>query len=1050
MIRIKRVTFLPLAVLLAWATVSDAEQAGDLARKIQDVTGVRAGLVVHLPCGDGKLAAALGANRAFVVQGLDADAANVDQSRRLITAQGLYGRVSIQRWTGGRLPYVDGLVNLIVAEDPSGLTNDELTRVLCPRGVAYVKTNGVWSKTVKPWPDEIDQWTHWLHGADGNAVADDRLVGPPRHARWIAEPRWQRHHEATPSLNAMVSAKGRLFAIINQAPPGVDGLPDRWTLVARDAFNGTLLWTRPIPEWGWKQWGDHSYGNGRWNLPTHIARRLVAVDDRVYTTLGFNAPLVALDAATGETLVTYGESNFTSEILYHQGTLVVAVNEAAQGPGHIKDKPPVAKSVMAFNARTAEVLWKTGHFAGAASKADAIERVTHLTMVLGGGNVYFVEENSVVALDLASGELAWRRQRPQRPTRPVTYGSYYFTNLCSLVYHDGMLLFTEPDPTVKRLPWDVPATCVLFGLAADSGRELWSRDCGIWGHYNPGDIFCIDGLAWVHDGESFSMLGLNPRTGEVQRTLSTQEALQQGHHHRCYRNKATTRFILTGRRGVEFIDVESEENLRNHWVRGTCRYGILPCNGLLYAPPHPCVCYITAKLNGFWALAAENTSATEREAGPALKRGPAQQLAGENAASWDNEGDWPTYRHDPARSGCADTELPGDLAPLWETNVGGRPSSPVIADGRVLVASSETYTVSALNEADGKRLWSYTAGSRVDTPPTAYRGLALFGSADGWVTCLRATDGELVWRRRVAPDDSLMMNRGRLESVWPCHGSVLIRDGVAYLVAGRSSFLDGGIHVQAVAPFSGELLRQTRIDSIQPETGDMVEALLPYDMPPDALGALPDVLVGDDEAVYMRHLRFDPTTLDYRSAVQADAEKKPRNQSPAVGRHLMSTAGLLDDAWFSQTYWTIDGKAQCKLLVFDPTTAYGVKPFPGAARHSRAIFKPGTQGYTLFANQRPGHKARWSRKIPLRVTAMVAAGDTLFVAGTPDVVDPADPWAALEGRGGAVLWSISTSNGQQRAQRELASPPVFDGMAAAHGRLYVSTVDGALRCFGEE
>ena len=425
-------------------------------------------------------------------------------------------------------------------------------------------------------------------------------------------------------------------------------------------------------------------------------------------------------------------------------------------------------------------------------------------------------------------------------------------------------------------------------------------------------------------------------------------------------------------------------------------------------------------------------------------------MAGENRASGDNEGDWPTYRHDPARSGCADTEVPADLTPLWETNVGPRPTSPVVADGRVLVASSETYTVFALNEADGKRLWSYTAGSRVDTPPTAYRGLALFGSADGWVTCLRAADGELVWRRRVARDDSLMMNRGRLESVWPCHGSVLIRDGMAYLAAGRSSFLDGGIHVQAVDPFSGELLRQTRIDSIDPATGDMVEALLPYDMPPDALGALPDVLVGDDQAVYMRHLRFDPTTLDYRSAVEAGAEKKPRNQSPDVGRHLMSTAGLLDDAWFSQTYWTIDGKSQCKLLVFDPTTAYGVKPFPGAARHSRAIFKPGTQGYTLFANERPGHKARWSTKIPVRVTAMVVAGDTLFVAGTPDIVDPADPWAALEGRRGAAIWSISTENGRKQAEQDLAAAPVFDGMAAANGRLFVSTVDGAIRCFGEK
>jgi len=38
-----------------------------------------------------------------------------------------------------------------------------------------------WIKIVKPWPEESDQWTHWLHGADGNAVARDSVVAPPRH-----------------------------------------------------------------------------------------------------------------------------------------------------------------------------------------------------------------------------------------------------------------------------------------------------------------------------------------------------------------------------------------------------------------------------------------------------------------------------------------------------------------------------------------------------------------------------------------------------------------------------------------------------------------------------------------------------------------------------------------------------------------------------------------------------------------------------------------------------------------------------------------------------
>ncbi len=1057
---IKRIVIKPALLIVAISLVSCGTAAAiaaqpaprpetEQARGILNATGVQGGLVVHLGCSDGKLTAALCASDRYRVHGLCTDARNIEKARAHVRSLGVYGQVSVDPFDGKRLPHIDNLVNLVVAEDLGKVGMDEIMRALCPGGVAYVRRDGQWTSTVKPWPEEIDEWTHWLHAADGNAVAEDTVVGPPRHVQWIAPPRWQRHHEATPSVNAVVSSAGRLFAIINEAPAGIDGLPDRWVLLARDAFNGTLLWKRPIDRWGWRQWSDHSYGHGRWNLPTHIARRLVAVGDRVYVTLGFNAPLTALHAATGRTVMTYPETRFTDEILYHEGTLVLSLNNAAQGPGHIKDKPAVTKSVVALSAETGKMLWKAGDFEGAASKADAIERVAHLMVVLGGGKVFLIEENAVVALDMKTGERVWRRERGPRK-KTVTYGHYYFTNLCSLVYHDGVVLFIEPDPRTKNAPWNAPTKAVLFGVSAETGQTLWTRDCGIWGHYNPGDVFVIDDVAWVHDGESFSMMGLDPHTGEVRRRLDMQQALDQGHHHRCYHNKATTRYIVTGRRGTEFIDVESEKNLRHHWVRGTCRYGVLPCNGLLYAPPHPCICYLTAKLTGFWALAAARDPRSEAgdgsDASPRFERGPAYARIPDSESAVANSDDWPTYRHDAARSGAASAEVSSTLRPAWKAPVGGQLSSAVVAEGKVLLASSDTHTVWALDAADGKPLWSFTAGGRVDTPPTVYRGLALFGSADGSVYCLRLGDGALVWRRRAAPDDLRMMNCGQLESPWPVHGSVLIQGGVAYFAAGRSSFLDGGIFVFAVDPVTGKVLREKCISSLDPKTGDMVQARLPYDMPPNALGALPDVLVGDGQNVYMRHLKFDPADLDYGSAAKLTG-KANRKTQPDVGAHLMSGAGMLDDSWFNQTYWTLEGLSHSKLLVFDANAAYGVKPFAGGARHSRAIFRPGTEGYTLFANERPNHQSRWSIKAPVRFAAMAVAGSTLFVAGTPDVVDPDDPWAAIDGKRGAVLWAVSTEDGKKLAEYKLDSPPVFDGLIAVGGRVFISTIDGQVQCF---
>jgi hypothetical protein len=95
--------------------------------------------------------------------------------------------------------------------------------------------------------------------------------------QWTCGPDWTQHHNRPNSLSAMVSARGRLYCINNDAPPSTDGLPDHWSLIARDAFNGVMLWDRPIARWGWEAWSDKPVaGHGRFTQPPHIARTLVA------------------------------------------------------------------------------------------------------------------------------------------------------------------------------------------------------------------------------------------------------------------------------------------------------------------------------------------------------------------------------------------------------------------------------------------------------------------------------------------------------------------------------------------------------------------------------------------------------------------------------------------------------------------------------------------------------------------------------------------------------------------------------------------------------
>jgi outer membrane protein assembly factor BamB len=85
---------------------------------------------------------------------------------------------------------------------------------------------------------------------------------------------------------------------------------------------------------------------------------------------------------------------------------------------------------------------------------------------------------------------------------------------------------------------------------------------------------------------------------------------------------------------------------------------------------------------------------------------------------------------------------------------------------------------------------------------------------------------------------------------------------------------------------------------------------------------------------------------------------------------------------------------------------------------------------------------QWARPMPIHVRAMVLAGKTLFAAG-PEV----DAQSGGFGKG-AMLLAVSAADGAELARYPLDSAPVFDGMVAANGRLYISTVNGNLTCFG--
>jgi len=1078
-----------LGILLATSVPAALAGPEDEAQQIASLAGFHGGLVVHVGCGDGHLTAALRLAENCVVQGLETDAGRVERARAAIRALGVYGPVSVIQWNGKKLPYVDNLATLVVCENPDVVPPDELTRVLRPHGAAALKRDGTWTVTVKPQVQGTDQWEQHYHGADNNAVAQDAVVGPPRRYQWRGEPQWQRSHLAMPSINSMVSTKGRLFTVEDLGSAEHPALPGKQALVARDAFNGVVLWRVMFSDW-------HPIYIRNKEMPVQIQRRLAAVGDVVYCTPGYSAPITVFDAATGAVIKKHARTAGTMEFVHDRGILYVVTGDqsdisavhadlsrsalknsmfrrGAYGPTIRRPADP-KNDILAIDADSGSEIWR---LSGTSTKG-----YQGATLGTIGDRVVFAAATELVCLDRATGNAVWRVPAPIVLKGPPGIA-------VSLVLSDRAAYLA--DSTQLR----------AFRLA--DGKALWSTPATI-NHHKAPDVFLANGLVWAaaysaSTGRPAPKLGLtrmgvngfDPESGKLVKQLDQTMVGPMGHD-RCYRNRITTRYYInTATGGSDFLDLRSSKELPNPWIRSTCGIGPLPCNGLYYVGPPSCACCNSVMLNGMNALAAEpgftrsdqpinvGTKAT-------LEKGAAfSEISNLKSQTADSADDWPTYRHDNARTGTTKSKVPAVLGRRWETKLGTRASAPVIAAGMVFAADVDGHTVCAMSATDGKILWRFSTEGRVDSPPTYYQGLLLFGARDGSAYCLRAADGALAWR--FSPlERRLICAYGQPESAWPMCGSILIRDGVAYCAAGRNSFTDGGIFLYGLDPRSGKVVHQKRMYGPYGENGFPIQNRhVVRGMSIE--GFKGDIFLAGEKLLYLRHQAFKP-------------DLSPVALGDVTELHLITSHGFLEAIPQHRSFWTIDTKLHYDIptglggihgdiLVIDGSRFYEVR---GYAPGRTAWFDPRTGGYTLYAgtygksvkrparapagtgkrgakraaarqgkgkrrrarNRGPSNVApsqkRWSSAIPLTGKAIVLADDVLFVAGTPVVFPQHDLAKAYEGRMGGILWAASASTGEKLAQYTLDAPPAWDSLAAANGMLFLSLADGRVVCMGPQ
>ncbi|MDP6633956.1 MAG: PQQ-binding-like beta-propeller repeat protein [Phycisphaerae bacterium] len=1018
---------------------ASAAPSTDSAKAIIEASGIKGGLVVVIGCGNARLLEDLHKAGPYLIHGLDDDPAKVAAARKRLLGRNIYGPVTVSTVNDRLLPYVDSLVNMIVLTGETRIPPAEMTRTLCPKGVIVDVRKAEIKISSKHGTAKLDEWTHYLYDATNNAVSKDTLVGPPHGIRWTCGPKYARSHEHMASVSAMVSAGGRIFYIIDEGPISSVYMPPKWSLIARDAFSGVLLWKKPITNW-------ESHLRGFRSGPPEIGRLLVARGQKVYVALGYAKPVSVLDAATGKETATLPGTGGARELLLAGKRLYVLADDMTSDEYDQRKKwidqtvpkleiiwrfprTPVrmygTQRIAAINTATGKLLWKR--------QFKEPGEIMPTTLAIDAGKVCLQTISHVVCLNASDGKDAWAAARPVAKNR-------WAWSTPTLVIHDGVVLTIDraakdnvgKSPPDKGSKWIISSggkTTVqkaeMYAFALDSGKKLWTAP--YFENYNvPQDVFVINGAVWTgamrRGVDPGFTQGRDLKTGKITATITAQKGWG---HHRCYRNKATVRWIIMGRGGMQFVDPKGGPNRNVGWARGACQYGIMPANGLIYTPQHSCACNPESLITGLNALSPQSSA----QKGPLpLQTGRAfGKISGIKFSS--SKTDWPTYRKDARRSAYQDLPAPRKPHIAWTTKLHAPITAPVSAGGAVFVAETDRHTLCAMSAADGRRLWTFTADGRIDSPPTLSAGLCVFGTRNGAVYCLRASDGALVWRFGVSAGDRRIFSYGQVESVWPVHGSVLVDGARVYFAAGRSSSSDGGIHLLVLELKTGKVVVKTDVHTSR-GAGPRIRRQM-----------LPDILSLEKGAIWMRGMGVDKNLKPVEDAT-----------------HLFAPRGFLDDTWWHRTYWIYGEKIEGgythwpdagnvspsgRLLAFDGGRfiyGYGRMAYRMGGGH----VKPDMTGnYKLFAEIIPKHPQKkrtitWTAQLPFVARAIVLTRDAVLAAGGKS------PTETPENHGPGTFWAASRENGAKTASCALPAPPVLDGMAITDAGVFVSTIDGAV------
>lgn len=438
--------------------------------------------------------------------------------------------------------------------------------------------------------------------------------------------------------------------------------------------------------------------------------------------------------------------------------------------------------------------------------------------------------------------------------------------------------------------------------------------------------------------------------------------------------------------------------------------------------------------------------------------------------------DWPTYRGGIDRLGVSTESCSTPLTVHWEYAAPAKPRKGwagedgkeferrvimervkfddslhvVVADGRLYFGSSVDHQVHCRDAGTGETLWTFFTGGPVRLVPMIADGRVYFGSDDGFAYCLDALTGKQVWKLRAGPRDERMLARGEMISRWPIRTGVLVADGVAYFGAGL--FPHEEVYLYAVDAADGRIVWR-RDDFSHGDAGR-------NDLSPQGY------LLATKDLLIVPSGRSLPAAID-RQTGNLVHKRVHGNRESVVG----GTEALLADGqiycWGAHHIFAMEqrtgdagfGYFDGRLMAIDGDDAY-VANGAKVSRLDRLAYATWSRkrhalesriaAETKAAREKDAKGIAAKEKLKALLVKRAQLGDegivwsvaepneaSLIIAGNTVFVGGKDVVIAMDKITGEKTWSAPVT-GEAR------------GLAVAGGRLYVSTTDGRIVCFGSE